>query len=150
MIVSLCVQPSELALGWRKLCTVRAPGDGAERDATVYAPLLEEGSATDTAAAAGSSVPAGGSAAARKLAGPELSLQLLTDADIAWRVIGAFAKEPCCCAVVCGGFVTGLACADSGSLSEAYQRATAVYQGTWQLPRAARVSRWSCYAPCSA
>ena len=111
-------EPAELVLGWRKLCTVRAAAGAAERDATVYAPLLEEGAA----------VGGGGICAARKLSGPELTLQMLTDSDVAWRAIVAFTTEACCCASVMGGFVTGIAAPDSADLADAFQRATAVYQ----------------------
>ena len=110
--------PSELAMGWRKLCTVRAVGAAAERDATVYAPLLEldagvEGAVGSGLGGANPSTPdtspkhsresdrmfgvacrcvgGGGICAARKLSASELTLPRLSDADTAWRAVVAFA-----------------------------------------------------------
>jgi hypothetical protein len=60
--------PQELALGWRKLCTVRAVGAAAERDATVYAPLLELDAGVDGSVVGGVG-GGGGICAARKLGG---------------------------------------------------------------------------------
>ena len=61
-----------------------ATGPSAERDATVYAPLLDDMSSRESTLG----VRGGGLTSARKLSGPELSLQLLVDSDTAWRAIG--------------------------------------------------------------
>jgi hypothetical protein len=55
-------------MGWRKLCTVRAVGAAAERDATVYAPLLELDPGVEGSADGGFG-GGGGICAARKLGG---------------------------------------------------------------------------------
>jgi hypothetical protein len=60
--------PQELAVGWRKLCTVRAVGAAAERDATVYAPLLELDAGVEGSIDGGVG-GGGGICAARKLGG---------------------------------------------------------------------------------
>ena len=60
--------PQELAVGWRKLCTVRAVGAAAERDATVYAPLLELDAGVESSIEGGVG-GGGGICAARKLGG---------------------------------------------------------------------------------
>lgn len=64
--------------------------------------------------------------------GPELTLPRLTDADVAWRAVVAFAtaNDSVCVAVVHDGIVTGLCAAEDEegiSLLEVYQRAVAVY-----------------------
>ena len=123
-------QPPELVIGWRKLCTVRAVGPAAERDATVYAPLLELDAGVEGSVDGGVG-GGGGICAARKLGGPELSLPRLTDADVAWRAVVAFAgaSDCVCMAVVHDGMVTGLCAAEEEgvTLLEVYQRAVAVY-----------------------
>jgi hypothetical protein len=55
-------------VGWRKLCTVRAVGAAAERDATVYAPLLELDAGVEGSIEGGVG-GGGGICAARKLGG---------------------------------------------------------------------------------